>query len=330
MKRWSRFIGIGLALAFVAAIVAALPGSTSTVDKLVHNVLHNYLLFTGALGALGTLTMAVIQTIKDLVPVLRWYQQIKTRQWLALRAAEASKVHTERRLSPRAIVKERLERSRLSFARLAPELHQDLYPPFDKTDEDVAIEAEADLLRLAAAGNRMAFYDLPIEQLCGQMNTASQAVLDYPERHLPLLKCLASLAEEGDISEYTKSEDRLKLEALRKKSPREEKEQKEYSRLQQHFADLRGPIANQIHRNIDAFQIDVGDRWKWYLRMASYLVSFGITAIALDAGVGRQWINSGSCWDKWEAVVLIGLIGGFLAPVTSDIQAILRQFRQTT
>jgi hypothetical protein len=327
MKSWYRFIGIGLAFAFVAAIVVALPGST--VDKLVHNVLHNYLLFTGALGALSTLTMAVIQTIKDLLPVLRWYQEIKTRQWLAVRAAEANKVHKQRQLSPRAIVKERLEWPLLSFARLAPELHQDLSPPFDRTDENDAVEAEADLLRLATAGDRMAFYDLPIEQLCGQMNTASQAVLDYPERHQPLLKCLASLAEPDDVSAFENSTERQRQEDLRKKF-RTASEDDELRKLQQHFADLRGPIANQIHRNIDAFQIGVGDRWKWYLRMASFLVSFGITAIALYAGVGRHWIDSGSGWDKWEAVVLIGLIGGFLAPVASDIQAIVRQFRQTT
>ncbi len=327
MKSWYRFIGIGLALAFVAAIVAALPGST--VERLVHNVLHNYLLFAGALGALSTLTMAVIQTIKDLVPLLRWYQEIKTRQWLALRAAEATKVHTARQLSPRAIVKERLKRPHLSFARLAPELHQDLYPPFDRTDEDDAVEAEADLLRLATAGNRMAFYDLPIEQLCGQMNTAAQAMLDYPERHQALLKCFASLAEPDEVSAFADSTGRQRQEDLRKKF-RTAPEDEELRKLQQHFADLRGPIANQIHRNIDAFQIGVGDRWKWYLRMASFLVSFGITAIALYAGVGRQWIDSGTGWDQWEGVVLIGLIGGFLAPVTSDIQAIVRQLRQTT
>ena len=64
--------------------------------------------------------------------------------------------------------------------------------------------------------------------------------------------------------------------------------------------------------------------------MASFLVSFGITAVAVYAGVGAQWINSGSGWNKWEASVVIGLIGGFLAPVTSDIQAIVRQLRQTT
>ena len=162
------------------------------------------------------------------------------------------------------------------------------------------------------------------------MNTASQAMLDYPERHPALLRCLASLAEKGDIDAYTDPKERQTQEELRKKSPREPDEEKEYSRLQQHFADLRGPIANQIHRNIDAFQISVGDRWKWYLRMASFLVSFGITAVAVYAGVGAHWINSGSGWNKWEASVVIGLIGGFLAPVTSDIQAIVRQLRQTT
>ena len=326
MKSGYRFIGIGLALVLVAVMILGLPGSI--FEPLIQKILHNYLLFSGALAALSALTMAVIQTIKDLLPVLRWYQQIKTRQWLAVMAAEGAEVHT-RKTSPRKVVKDRLMQPRFSFAHLAPELHQDLRPPFDVTDESAAVDAEADLLRLATAGNRMAFYDLPIEQLCGQMNTASQAVLDYPERHQALLKCLASLAEEGDISLYADSNDRQRQEELRKKVPRSGG-RKELRKLQQHFADLRGPIADQIHRNIDAFQISVGDRWKWYLRMASFLVSFGITAVAVYAGVGAQWINSGSGWNKWKASVVIGLIGGFLAPVTSDIQAIVRQLRQTT
>jgi len=326
MKSWYRFIGIGLALVFVAVIIFGLGGSI--FEPLIQKILHNYLLFTGALGALSALTMAVIQTIKDLMPVLRWYQEIKTRQWLAVRAAEGAKVHNDK-TPPRQIVRDRLDRKWWSFARLAPELNQDLYPTFDAKDENAAVDAEADLLRLATAGNRMAFYDLPIEQLCGQMNTASQAVLDYPERHLPLLRCLASLAEPDDISAYADSNDRQRQEVLRKKF-RSSEEEEELRRLQQHFADLRSPIANQIHRNIDAFQISVGDRWKWYLRIASFLVSFGITAIAVYAGVGATWFNSGSGWNKWEASVVIGLIGGFLAPVTSDIQAIVRQLRQTT
>ena len=325
MKSGYRFIGIGLALVFVAVMILGLPGSI--FEPLIQKILHNYLLFSGALAALSALTMAVIQTIKDLLPVLRWYQQIKTRQWLAVMAAEGAEVHT-RKTSPRKVVKDRLMQPRFSFAHLAPELHQDLRPPFDVTDEDAAVDAEADLLRLATAGNRMAFYDLPIEQLCGQMNTASQAVLDYPERHHALLKCLASLAEEGDIW-HIRFQRLAAAGRVTKEVPRSGG-RRGLRKLQQHFADLRGPIANQIHRNIDAFQISVGDRWKWYLRMASFLVSFGITAVAVYAGVGAQWINSGSGWNKWEASVVIGLIGGFLAPVTSDIQAIVRQLRQTT
>jgi hypothetical protein len=329
MRSGYRFIGVGLAIVFFAAMVTALPGST--FNKLAHSILHNYLLFTGALGALGTLTMAVIQTIKDLVPVMRWYQQIRTSQWLAVRAGEATKVRAAPEPSlPHEIVKKRLEQPRLSFAHLAPMLHQEWSPPFDKTDVEVALDAEADLLRLATAGNRMAFYDLPIEQLCGQMNTASQAVLDYPHRHESLLKCLASLAEPGDAAAFAEHTQRLRLEELQRKSPRTPDEEGELQRLQRHFADLRGPIANQIHRNIDAFQIDVGDRWKWYLRIASFLVSFGITAGAIHAGVGAQWIDSSTRRNEWEAIVLIGLLGGFLAPVTSDLQAIVRQLRQTT
>ena len=60
-------------------------------------------------------------------------------------------------------------------------------------------EAEADLVRLATAGDDEAFYDLAIEQMCGQMNAAAQVVLEYPERHKELLLLLAAQARPDDI-----------------------------------------------------------------------------------------------------------------------------------
>jgi len=347
MARYTRLIGIALAVALIVVVVLPV-WRESTLQTLVKDLPKNYLLFTGALGALGTITMGVIQTIKDLVPVLRWYQELKTRIWLRLKAAEAAEVAltaqtaaavpqgaiTEtggnvidtgtQQFSPREVVKKRLV-----HPSLAPELRRIISRPFNEADEDVAIDAEADLLRLATAGNRIAFYDLPIEKLCGQMNAASQIVLDYPDQHEALLKCLASLATPQDRALFGDPTLRSELARLRQRSIRTPAEEQRILEIQQLLAESRSRIANQIHRSVDAFQIHVGDRWQWYLRLASFMVSFLITAGALRIGVGSAVPTMNGSLDDWAVIVLIGLIGGFLAPVASDIQAIVRQFRQT-
>ena len=48
MKSGYRFIGIGLALVFVAVMILGLPGSI--FEPLIQKILHNYLLFSGALS----------------------------------------------------------------------------------------------------------------------------------------------------------------------------------------------------------------------------------------------------------------------------------------
>ncbi|HEY6300500.1 MAG TPA: hypothetical protein VIW95_12750 [Candidatus Binatus sp.] len=324
----SRLVGTVLAMAFVLVIVAAVLAARQEepVTTLAKTISDHYLAFTAALGPLGTLSMAIIQTVKDLVPVMRWYQEVKTRHWLRSKAHEAAvAAEASQQFAPREIVKKRLLQP-FSLAVLAPELHQAFFPQFDEADEDVAIDAEADLLRLATAGNRPAFYDLPIEQLCGQMNAASQVLLDNPERHEPLLKCLASRAAPQDLKDFASPALRNELATLRNKSQRDSLEEDRFRELQQQLADVRARIANQIHRSIDAFQIATGYRWQWYLRTASFLISFGITAVAVRAGVGSPGDGS-PVTNNWALIVAIGLVGGFLAPVTSDLQAIVRQFR---
>jgi hypothetical protein len=322
---FTRFVATVLAIALVAAILLAALHEQS-IKILVTDIQVHYLALTAALGALGTLSMAVIQTIKDLVPILRWYQEVKTKQWLRSKAAEAAATaKSDPQFAPREIVKERLVKP-LSFAVLAPELYQAFSRPFDEGDKDVATEAEADLLRLATAGNRAAFYDLPIEQLCGQMNAASQVVLDYPDRHESLLRCLASLAAPEDLTMFASPALRNEVAALRNKSGSEPANEARLRELQQQLADIRARIANQIHRSVDGFQIATGYRWQWYLRTASFLISFAISAAAVSVGIGNLGDHA-PITSNWAAIVAIGLMGGFLAPITSDLQAIVRQLR---
>jgi hypothetical protein len=322
----SRLIGIVLAIILIAFTIWAYCLGANSIKLLFRSFTNDYLFFTGALAVLSTLSMAVIQTGKDLIPLQRWFQEIKTRHWLRLKAAEAG-LGSLPATTPQEIIKQRL--ARRGFARFMPDLHLAFAPGvYNSDDEQVAVEAEADLLRLATAGDNRAFYDLPIEQLCGQMNAASQVVLDYPARHPKLLDCLASLAIYEDRATLRAADVHSELAALRDKTDaRTAEEEKRFRELSQRLIDARSRVANQIHRSIDAFQISVGYRWKWYMQVASFQVSFAITAIALYTGV---WVppGGGSVSQNWPAIFVIGVIGGFLAPVVRDVQTLIQQIRK--
>src|SRR5262249_26518108 len=66
-------------------------------------------------------------------------------------------------------------------------------------------EAENDLVRLATGGDLQAFYNLETPQLCGQMNSAAQIALAYPDRHPDLLRFLAPEAKEDDLGRVVKT-----------------------------------------------------------------------------------------------------------------------------
>jgi hypothetical protein len=126
-----------------------------------------------SLAAIGTLTgalsMAFIQTMKDLTPVRRWFQRWWLNGWIDTRASNFN--------------------NDVKGAKGKPAL-----PPTD------AGEASAQLIELATGGEEMAFFDLPADQLVAQMNAASQIALDYPsEAHYYTL--LAVLSQGADLAD---------------------------------------------------------------------------------------------------------------------------------
>ena len=110
--------------------------------------------------AIGLLAMALLQGVKDMVPVRRWFHRRFVRAWLEHKAAvhAAYAAHGAR-----------------------------------------AGTALADLIELATTGDAHALFDLPIEQLCAQASAAAAQSLDYPARHEDLLRCLAASADPRDV-----------------------------------------------------------------------------------------------------------------------------------
>src|SRR5262249_3807926 len=104
--------------------------------------------FAVAMAAVGVVSMAFIQTVKDMLPVRRWFQEWWVTRWL---------------------------RKRARLAATTPGI------------AGAPGAAEQAPIGLTTAGARGALYDRAIEQLTAKMTAAVQIVLAYPREHRDLL-----------------------------------------------------------------------------------------------------------------------------------------------
>jgi hypothetical protein len=133
----------------------------SQITRFFESTAGHWTSYVMALSVIGGVTMALLQTVKDLFPVRQWFQRYALKKWMREGEAEA--------------------RANLKNPAISAE------------------KAEGDLLTLAVDGDAGALYDLQIEQLCGQFTAAIQIVLEFPDSHLDLLAVTASKSSPDDI-----------------------------------------------------------------------------------------------------------------------------------
>ena len=229
-----------------------------------------------AIVIVGLLTQAVIQTFKDLFPLRFKLQRKWLEAWLAGR----------------------------KFGDL--DLDEDSAVP-----KDPESKVEQDMLELATSGDAEAFYSLPIEQLCGQLNAALRAALENPVEHRILIAKFAEGAKRRDLRRFFKPPKSLRVNP--ETSPEERV-------AIESFADARNRVAHHVERTIDGLQISVGSKWKRWLQISSYGLSI---ALALF-GVGMYWHAPSPLYALRDALV-VGFLAGYLAPIVRDILARVQQ-----
>lgn len=237
-----------------------------------------YPLLTATL-TIGLLSMATIQILKDTLPIRRMFQRRWLRQWLYEHSRRLKEVNSSK-------------------------------PEFDIS------KAEAQLIGLATDGDSSALYSLPIEQLCGQLNAAAQAVLEQPELNEDLLLHLASNAGRDDIqfvlncSRFYRNQTGVRLEG----------------EARAHFStcvDARNRVAYQVQRAIDSLQLSVSNYWKLFFQVCSIVLSgtFALVGLSLFGEPGGPWRQVGITF-------AIAILGGFVAPVAHDVIAGLQSLRK--
>jgi hypothetical protein len=270
-----------------------MPPAAQSVTQGLQLLTHWILILAVPLAGIGALSMALIQTAKNMLPLRRWFQQNRVEHWLAHRANEATAA------------------AKTAGSASAP--------------ASIA-QAKSDLVHLATAGDASALYSLPIEQLCGQINASTQVLLDYPSLHWNLLRCLASEAHPPDLALLNPPDPAV--HAARKmllRKPAVTLTDAEHNQVDDYVA-ARNRVSHQIQRAVDALQISVSFRWKFWMQLASILLSaaLGVATLLIGSAYGQINLSSrGQC----GLIVLTAILSGFLAPVARDLVAALEQIR---
>ena len=170
--------------------------------------------------------------------------------------------------------------------------------------------AEIDIVRLSTDGDAKAFFALEIEKLCGQLNAAAQSVVQYPSAHLSALAVLASEASPNDLATF-------KGGVIGPLSTPPTDEQAAY-------VAARAQITQQIQRAIDALQISVGADWQTHLQQASLLLTVVIFELLLFKS---HMLSKDLSPLTWFWGLCLGILSGFLAPVSRDIIAAIQNLR---
>jgi len=165
-------------------------------------------------------------------------------------------------------------------------------------------KAQSTLVELATGGEANAFYDLAVEQVVAQMNAAAQIALEYPDAYFPLLAVLSQGANIADVAKVvahaearTREPDPVAL-------------------------DARNRVGHRIQRNLDGIQIALGNRWKLWMQSASITLTVLFVELAIVTNVtdfNFQTLLVG---------VVLGIVGGYVAPVTRDVVAALQSLRK--
>jgi hypothetical protein len=209
--------------------------------------------------AISTIATAFVQLLKDLLPVRRKFQRRFLAKWFSERLSAA-------------------EREKL-------------------TAHEKLLEAEEDLIHLATGGDRDAFYDLEPAQLCGQMNSAAQIAVAYPDRHPALICFLAPEANDDDIDVIVKSAG----------ADAEQNTPENVNKV----LDARNRVTHHLQRSIDALQIAMSFQWKFYVQAVVYVICFAAAFVSLFA------VKRGG-YTVAEAIA-VAVVAGFASPIISDI-----------
>jgi hypothetical protein len=271
-----------------------------------------------AFAAVGAMTMAIIQTLKEITPARAWFHRRELRRWLAhgVAAEAAGLVAMAASVEANALSPETPETNQepARTAGLVADVNRlALSNPFRReptpSEGNSKVErCRVQLIALATAGDAPALYALEIEKLAGQLGAAGAVVADFPKRYRVLLRCLARHADPDDVEELANGN-----------PPPDHGSGTDKARQAawNEYLERKVRVTHQIQRNIDGFQISTAYRWGWLVHLGSFAISFVIAWIAVVYTANRDGFDP----SLFFSALPIALAAGFLAPIARDLLA---------
>lgn len=250
------------------------------------------------LAAIGSVSMAILQTVKTQTPLRAWYQRMRLRRWLR---------QTDRG-----------DFSGTNLSRFLQNLktRRSLSKEDRRKEDSIVSELERNIISLATSGDFDAFYDLASDAMCDQIRKIIPLILDYPLEHKCILRCLARGASAEDIQ----------LLLVAQATSDEQEAKATYRKV----AAAKSRVLSQVRCSIDAIQTAIAFRWKFWLQSASMVLSAFLGALAIHLGILQAMRTShGEHISTFWSVVTIGFLAGFLAPIARDLVATIEQWRSS-
>ena len=265
-------------------------------------------------AAIGVIVMASIQTVRAIVPVRSWFHRKRVSVWLGRARDEFRKPPDFNKRMRKRIEKEGVWLEKyIRRATTTQILHRLLQ------------------LTTAEGGDRprvsRAFFDLPLEQLCGQISAGAERAIIDPQNNGAILLRLANAAGEDDVLNFFKAHYELDGKRTYEVANASQSElsfvaQPEPSRelRTEAFLRARASVEERVRRSIDCLQIESGFEWRRRLRVIAVALAaaLGLTA----ALIANQFLAS------VPAAIASGIVGGFIAMLARDLTAIVERLRR--
>lgn len=141
-------------------------------------------------------------------------------------------------------------------------------------------------------------YALPMEQLTAQIGGAVELALGSTDTASQYEALLTALAGEPATQ-------------LTKQGDGEDSGQ----------AVLRNRVSHHVQRGLEALQIVVGHRWRWFVRGSAVVIATVVALlISAQADLGL--------YGSWPELVIIAVLGGLLSWFSRDVMAVVERWRR--
>jgi hypothetical protein len=290
---WTVFVVLLSVLWIISLGIDALGASTNAKPE------AGLAWFLTQLTAVGVLSMATIQGIRSVLPIRGVFHRASLERWIDESIKRRSTAKPEDKGS--AQTKED-EKSNEESAKKSPS---------DSTPNQQLMKRIVELSTVST-GDGYAFFDLPLEQLCGQIAAGADRLLDDPLGHMP-----------GDMETKDHPDDRRAVKSLLSVLAGDPSDVDTFvsdaqivgkdENATRDFLRTRANLSQRIQRNIDRLQIDTSFWWKRLVRG----LAFTLCAV-FGLAVFKNAI----------AAVICAVVAGFIAMVARDLVAIVEKARR--